>query len=189
MYVITNWCPLFSLDVRYSAEGEIYKPVRSKNKHTGFVLTTFAVVHCCFTFMNLLSPLSPPFFLLSLHSPPSPPPPPRFPNNFLAFHFFPCPSPGKRRERAARLSLLSQLIFTLDPLLHRLEPVDELGCCPIMLSHKAPEGFHCAHWIQPSLPKINRASYKITPSLSCLTPDSLVNLFPSSFSAATAAFG
>lgn len=41
------------------------KPVRSKNKHTEFVLTTFAVVHSCFTFMNFLSPLSPPSFLFS----------------------------------------------------------------------------------------------------------------------------
>lgn len=67
---------------RYSVICETYQSVRSKNKHTEFVLTTFAVVHSCFTFMNLLSPLSPPFFLLSLPSFSSSP---LFPNHFLSF--------------------------------------------------------------------------------------------------------
>lgn len=100
--------------MRHSAEGEIYKSVRSKNKHTGFVLTTFAVVHCCFTFMNLLSPLSPPFFLLSLHSPPPPPPPPPpvFPTTFLLFTFSPAPIQGKE-ECMQLASLFSLSLFSL----------------------------------------------------------------------------
>lgn len=93
------------------------------------------------SFVSSFPSFLPPFSSLPSFSSSSP----RSPNNFLAFHFFPCPNPGKRRERAARISLLSQLIFILDPLLHRLNPVNELGCCPIMLSHKAPEGFLCPH--------------------------------------------
>lgn len=79
-----------SSDGRYFSICETYQSVRSKNKHTEFVLTTFAVVHSCFTFMNLLSPLSPPSFLLSLLSPPSPPPP-FFLTTFFLFNFFPLP--------------------------------------------------------------------------------------------------
>lgn len=112
LYITKEICTLFSLDVRYSAVGEIYKSVRSQNKHTGFVLTTFAVVHCCFSFMNLLSPLSPPFFLLFLHSPPSPPPPPVFPTTFWLFTFSPAPIQGK--EESMQLDpLFSLSLFSL----------------------------------------------------------------------------
>lgn len=63
-----------------------------EKKHNELVLTTFAVVHNSFSFMNLLSsPLSPPSISSSLLPSSSSPSPPSQ-HHCLAFHFFSYPS-------------------------------------------------------------------------------------------------
>lgn len=70
-----------------------------------------------------------PSFLPPFSSLPSFSPSLRFPNDFLAFHFFPCPNPAtEARMQLKSLFCLNRIVFTLDPLLHHLGQVDEFRC-------------------------------------------------------------
>lgn len=94
--------PLISLGMRYLAICETSGENQVKKKHNELVLTTFTVVHNCFSFMNLLSPLPPPFCLLS---PPPPPPPLVLRTVFLLFTFS-FPAPGLVLQIACSYNLI-----------------------------------------------------------------------------------
>lgn len=169
VYITKEICPIISLDVKYSAISEIYKSVGFKNK--AYSIYTHNL--CCrplllYFYEPFVSSF--PSFLLPFSSLPSFSPSLRFPNDFLAFHFFPCPNPAtEARMQLKSLFCLNRIVFTLDPLLHHLGPVDEFRC--LILSHEATPSP-----LNTSIAFSNYTLFPQTdplPSLMCLILDSL----------------
>lgn len=110
-----------------------------------------------------------PSFLPPFSSLPSFSPSLRFPNDFLAFHFFPCPNPAtEARMQLKSLFCLNRIVFTLDPLLHHLGPVDAFRC--LISSHEATPSP-----LNTSIASSNTLFPQTDPlpSLMCLIHDSL----------------